>query len=113
MKILTITLLSLGLVMQSIASPPNKIFPYKYFTDDLPNDLRVITVPTDYPNIVALYIVVNTGSRNEVEPGKSGFAHLFEHLMFRGTEKFPTARYEEIMKRAGADSNAYTSDDRT
>jgi len=99
--------------MPFTTSAQNKIFPYKYFTDDLPNGLRVITVPTDYPNIVALYIVVNTGSRNEIEPGKSGFAHLFEHLMFRGTEKFPTEKYEGIMKKAGADSNAYTSDDRT
>jgi len=91
----------------------NQIFPYKYFTDDLPNGLRVITIPTDYPNIVALYIVVNTGSRNEVEPGKSGFAHLFEHLMFRGTEKVPPEAYNQALKNAGADSNAYTSDDRT
>jgi len=112
MKALIATILISGLFMQT-SSAANKIFPYKYFTDDLPNGLRVITVPTDYPNIVALYIVVGTGSRNEIEPGKSGFAHLFEHLMFRGTEKFPTAKYEEIMKKAGADSNAYTSDDRT
>jgi zinc protease len=113
MKTLLTTLLLLGLIMPIAASPAAKIFPYKYFTDDLPNGLRVITIPTDYPNIVALYIVVGAGSRNEVEPGKSGFAHLFEHLMFRGTEKFPTAKYEEIMKKAGADSNAYTTDDRT
>ncbi|HKP85633.1 MAG TPA: pitrilysin family protein [Blastocatellia bacterium] len=99
--------------MPLTASGQNKIFPYKYFSDDLPNGLRVITVPTDYPNIVALYIVVSTGSRNEVEPGKSGFAHLFEHLMFRGTEKVSADQYNEALKNAGADSNAYTSDDRT
>src|SRR5262245_65992183 len=103
--------LFLVMLMPITVSSQNKIFPYKYHMDDLPNGLRAITIPTDYPNIVALYIVVATGSRNEVEPGKSGFAHLFEHLMFRGTEKFPTAKYEEIMKKAGADSNAYTSDD--
>src|SRR5437867_13256623 len=108
MKTLTAAFLVLGLIMPITASQANKIFPYKYFADDLPNGLRVITIPTDYPNIVALFIVVGAGSRNEVEPGKSGFAHLFEHLMFRGTEKFPTAKYEEIMKKAGADSNAYT-----
>ncbi|HEY7544309.1 MAG TPA: insulinase family protein, partial [Blastocatellia bacterium] len=89
------------------------IFAYKYHIDDFPNGLRVITVPTDYPNIVALYIVVQTGSRNEIEEGKSGFAHLFEHLMFRGTEKYSTEKYDEIMKLAGADRNAYTTDDRT
>src|SRR6185436_18046919 len=60
-----------------------------------------------------LYIVVQTGSRNEVEPGKSGFAHLFEHMMFRGTEKFPPAKYQAILDEAGAQTNAYTSDDRT
>jgi zinc protease len=56
---------------------------------------------------------VGTGSRNEVEPGKSGFAHLFEHLMFRGTEKVSAEKYNEMLQRAGADTNAYTSDDRT
>jgi zinc protease len=91
----------------------SKVFPYRYSLEDLPNGLRVITVPTDYPNLVALYIVVRTGSRNEVEPGRSGFAHLFEHLMFRGTRRFSTEKYDEIMKGAGADRNAYTTDDRT
>lgn len=104
------------LVLISVVVPArteSKIFPYKYAIDDLPNGLRLITVPTDYPNIVALQIVMQVGSRNEVEPGKSGFAHFFEHMMFRGTEKFPAEKYNEILKRAGADSNAYTSDDLT
>ena len=91
----------------------HKVFPYQYKTDDLPNGLRVVTVPTDYPNLVALYIVIGTGSRNEVEANKSGYAHFFEHLMFRGSENFPAGRFDEIMKKAGASSNAYTSDDRT
>src|SRR5438128_7089922 len=113
MKTLLTTLLLSGLIMPLAASPAAKIFPYKYSTDDLPNGLRVVTIPTDYPNIVALYIVVGTGSRNEIEPGKSGFAHLFEHLMFRGTERTPPQQYNAALKRAGADSNAYTEDDRT
>lgn len=113
MRLFKASLLLLSLVMPLTTHAQNKIFPYKYHTDDLPNGLRVITIPTDYPNIVALYIVVTTGSRNEVEPGKSGFAHLFEHLMFRGTEKVSAEAYNEALKNAGADSNAYTSDDRT
>ena len=100
MKTLIAAIVTLGLLM-STTSAQNKIFPYKYFTDDLPSGLRVITVPTDYPNLVALYIAVNTGSRNEVEPGKSGFAHLFEHLMFRGTDKFSADAYNEALKNAG------------
>ncbi len=89
------------------------IFPYPYTQEDLPNGLRLITVPTDYPNIVSLFIVVGAGSRNEVEPGKSGFAHLFEHLMFRGTAEFPPERYQAELQNAGAASNAFTSDDLT
>ncbi|MFQ5707484.1 MAG: M16 family metallopeptidase [bacterium] len=93
--------------------PDSKIFPYKYEVKDLPNGLRVVVIPTDYPNIVSLQIPVQTGSRNEVEPGKSGFAHFFEHMMFKGTEKYPTEKYNEILKNAGADQNAFTSDDFT
>ena len=95
------------------ANAERKVFPYTYTIDDLPNGLRLVTVPTDYPNLVALYIVVAVGSRNEVEPGKSGFAHFFEHMMFRGSENFSPDQRDLIMKRAGASSNAYTSDDRT
>ena len=90
-----------------------KVFPYQYKVDDLPNGLRVVTVPTDYPNLVALYTVVGAGSRNEIEDKKSGYAHFFEHLMFRGSENYPAGRFDEIMQKAGASSNAYTSDDRT
>src|SRR5262245_64483832 len=95
--------LPLALVAQQGDS---KLFPYKYSIDDLDNGLRLVTVPTDYPNMVALYIVVQTGSRNEVEAGKSGYAHLFEHLMFRGSENYTADQQTEILKRAGADSNA-------
>lgn len=114
MKLSILLLLLLCVPLATMAqSSERKIFPYKYTTDDLPNGLRLITIPTDYPNLVALYIVVQTGSRNEVEPGKSGYAHLFEHLMFRGSENFTPAQRNEILKRAGADDNASTWDDKT
>ena len=95
------------------ADPPKKTFPFAYTQEDLPSGLRVVTIPTDFPNIVSVYIVVQTGSRNEIEPGKTGFAHLFEHVMFKGTEKYPPEKYEEVLKRAGAASNASTSSDLT
>jgi len=91
----------------------DRIFDLPYLMRDLDNGLRVIIVPTDYPDVVSLQIPVQTGSRNEVEPGKSGFAHFFEHMMFRGTERFPADSYKEILKSAGADQNAYTTDDYT
>ncbi len=91
----------------------SKLFTYPYTIDDLPNGLRLVTVPTDYPNLVSLYIVVAAGSRNEVEAGKSGFAHFFEHMMFRGSENYMPEQREAIFTRAGAETNAYTTDDRT
>ncbi len=99
--------------MAFAAQGPRKIFPYAYTQEDLPNGLRLITVDTNYPNIVATYIVVGTGSRNEVEPGHTGFAHLFEHLMFRGTPEFPAEKYNATLRRIGASSNAFTTDDFT
>src|SRR6266508_4012884 len=62
---------------------------------------------------VAARTTVRTGSRNEVEPGKSGFAHFFEHMMFRGTKAYPPEKYQKILTQVGARQNAYTTDDYT
>ncbi len=106
MRTLFLIIFLLWLSMAAAAQPPKKqeqkMFPYPYTIDDLPNGLRLVTVPTDYPNLVALYIVVQTGSRNEIEPGKSGYAHFFEHMMFRGSENYTADQREAIFKRAGA-----------
>ncbi len=79
----------------------------------LPNGLTVITVRRDTPGILAYYTLMRVGSRDEVEAGHSGFAHLFEHMMFRGTARYPEAAYERTMQSLGADNNAYTSSDYT
>lgn len=79
----------------------------------LPNGMRVVVVPTEAQEVVAMQIVMAVGSRDEVEKGRSGFAHFFEHLMFRGTERYPSAEAEAMLKQAGVDSNAWTWDDQT
>jgi len=89
------------------------VLPFKATETTLPNGLKVVVVPTGFPNLVSIQIPVQTGSRNEVEPGKSGFAHFFEHLMFRGTPKTPPEKYRQIMASAGARDNASTGDDST
>jgi zinc protease len=89
------------------------ILPFHATEKTLPNGLKVIVVPTGFPNIVSIQIPVKTGSRNEVEPGKSGFAHFFEHMMFRGTKTYPPEKYQAIVTRSGASQNAYTTDDYT
>lgn len=103
--------LAAALALPAHADEP--IFPYPIYQQTLDNGLKVVAIPYDSPGTVAYYTVVRTGSRDEVEPGHSGFAHFFEHMMFRGTDKYSNDRYNEILKRMGADSNAYTTDDRT
>ncbi len=91
----------------------DKIFNLPYVMRELDNGLRVIIVPTDFPEVVSVQIPVQTGSRNEFEQGKSGFAHFFEHMMFRGTPNYSSAQYDAMLKNIGADQNAYTTDDYT
>ena len=88
-------------------------FPYKYQTETLANGLKIIMIPMESPGLVAYYSIVRTGSRDEVEKGKSGFAHFFEHMMFRGTKKYPGPVYDSIVTSIGAKANAYTTDDYT
>jgi len=111
-------LFSAALIFSLLLSAPSllngsKVFPYDYQIEELENGLKVISIPLGNPNIISYYTIVRSGSRNEVEPGKSGFAHFFEHMMFKGTKKFPTKVYEEILTELGAGTNGYTSDDYT
>lgn len=89
------------------------IFPYNYTIEQLENGLKVISIPLDNPHIISYYTIVRSGSRNEIEPGKSGFAHFFEHIMFKGTKNVPREAYDDYLTRLGAGTNGYTTDDYT
>src|SRR5512145_2759740 len=96
---LALVMMSFNLVeaqarQQTGQTQTSDLLPFKVTERTLSNGLKVIIVPTGFPNIVALQIPVQTGSRNEVEPGKSGFAHFFEHMMFRGTPSMSPAQYQ-------------------
>src|SRR5580704_3381129 len=82
------------------ASPPASTaglaFPFPVKEKTLANGLRVYVVAYDSPGLVAYYSVVRTGSRNEVEPGKTGFAHFFVHMMSHGTEKYSLEAYNAV-----------------
>ena len=89
------------------------IFPYQYQETVLDNGLRVILIPIKNEGLVSYFTVVRAGSRDEVEPGKTGFAHFFEHMMFRGTKKYPAEKFGQMIGEIGADRNAFTGDDFT
>jgi len=76
----------------------------------LSNGLRVIVHHDASTPIVAMNILYNVGSRDE-HPERTGFAHLFEHLMFGGSVNIP--RYDEPLEKVGGENNAFTNNDFT
>ncbi len=108
--------LATALARPAAAAPPAKggdVLPFRAVERKLANGVVVVVVPTGFPDVVSVQISMQTGSRNEIETGKSGFAHFFEHMMFRGTKAYPPERYQDVLTRIGARSNAYTSEDIT
>ena len=89
------------------------IFPYDYKVEVLENGLKIVSIPLDNPHIISHYVIIRSGSRNEIEPGKSGFAHFFEHMMFKGTKDMPREVYDDFLTELGAGTNGYTTDDYT
>src|SRR3954471_23626439 len=87
--------------------------PVQLKTTTLKNGLTVVRVPFSSPGLVAYFTLVRVGSRNEVEAGHTGFAHFFEHMMFRGTERFPEEAQRKLVMNLGLHSNAFTWDDET
>jgi zinc protease len=95
------------------APPSASLFPTAPEVTTLPNGLTVVTVAWPSPGILAYYTLMRVGSRDEVEAGRSGFAHFFEHMMFRGTERHPQHDYAQRLEAFGADGNAFTTNDYT
>jgi zinc protease len=112
MRIIAPILLFLLLQPTTVAATKNqKIFPFEYQKVQLDNGFTAYLIKAGAPGQIAYVTVVRTGSREEWEPGRSGFAHFFEHMMFRGTRKYP--EFDKVLTAIGADSNAYTSNDVT
>lgn len=76
----------------------------------LDNGLQVLVHEDPGVDIAVMNILYDVGSRDE-NPGKTGFAHLFEHLMFGGSKNIPN--YDEPLQRVGGENNAFTSPDIT
>jgi zinc protease len=79
---------------------------------ELENGLHVILAPDEQATAVAVNLWYAVGSRDE-RPGRSGFAHLFEHLMFEGSENLEAGEHPRLIERAGGTLNASITEDRT
>ncbi len=86
------------------------MLPYRMFK--LENGLTVIVHEDRSNPIVGVHVEYDVGSKDE-KPGRTGFAHLFEHLMFQGSEHLPKGEADRLVDAAGGDSNGGTSEDST
>ncbi|WP_228711963.1 M16 family metallopeptidase [Halarcobacter ebronensis] len=85
----------------------------KYYEKTLENGLKIVAIPMDNgTNVVSTNIFYNVGSRNEMM-GKSGIAHMLEHLNFKSTKNLKAGEFDEIVKGFGGVNNASTSFDYT
>ena len=106
---LLLLLSSVPLAAQSPA-PRRLEVPYRQVT--LANGLTVILHRDASVPVVSVNVWYHVGSANE-RPGRTGFAHLFEHLMFEGSKNVPEGAFDTLLESAGGDNNGSTNNDRT
>jgi zinc protease len=107
---LATTLLSSPTIAQQAQTAKTITVPYQMFT--LPNGLTVILHEDHSVPVVAVNVWYHVGSANE-KVGRTGFAHLFEHLMFEGSKNVKEGQFDSLLEAAGGGNNASTSNDRT
>jgi zinc protease len=92
------------------AQAPTPTLPVERYV--LPNGLTVLLSPDKSTPVVAVDLWYHVGSKNE-KPGRTGFAHLFEHAMFQGSEHVAEEQHFKLIEGAGGDVNGSTTNDRT
>ena len=112
-----VTALSLSLTLAGLAADPPKsapvtIPPINFTHQTLENGLQVYTVEDHSSPTVAVQVWYHVGSKDDPN-GRSGFAHLFEHMMFKGNEHLTPDAFDDLTENIGGENNAYTADDVT
>jgi zinc protease len=96
----------------SPAGKPVTVPPLEFKHSTLPNGLEVYSVEDHSSPTVAVQVWYHVGSKDD-PPGRSGFAHLFEHMMFKGNEHLSPDAFEQLTENIGGENNAYTAEDVT
>ena len=107
---LALAVVGLGLAVAQIA--PSPIPKIKFSDNRLDNGLRVIIAEDHYAPVYAICVAYKVGSKDE-HAGRTGFAHLFEHMMFKGTENVGVGEFDFLVDTNGGSSNGTTNTDRT
>jgi predicted Zn-dependent peptidase len=109
-RVIRAVVCALALATASLsAQEPGKVQLERYALD---NGLTVVLAPDHSAQVVAVDVWYNVGSRNEVR-GRTGFAHIFEHMMFQGSAHVKKAEHFQLIQRAGGTMNGSTAEDRT
>src|SRR6476469_10800026 len=103
-----ISILSVPSVAPAAVRPPK----LQYRIATLSNGLTVVLSEDHSTPIVHVEVWYHVGSKNE-KPGRTGFAHLFEHMMFKGSKNVEPEAHTSLISSVGGQSNAYTEDDAT
>src|SRR3972149_10868620 len=110
---MTSPLLSLaGALAVAAGAAPEKIPSIPYESFKLANGLNVLLSEDHTAPIVGVDVHYNVGSKDE-KPGRTGFAHLFEHLMFQGSAHLPKGEADRLIENVGGSANGSTSQDQT
>ena len=108
--------LAVGLAAPLAAGPaaaaPVVVAPLHYSFRQLPNGLKVYAAPDPSTATVAVQVWYDVGGKNDPRD-RSGFAHLFEHLMFKATRNLPSESFDRLTEDVGGFNNAYTNEDNT
>ena len=107
-SILACSLLSF-ILFASQTSPAHAVEPKEY---TLSNDMKVILVEVPKAPVATVQVWYKVGSRNEVM-GRAGLSHMLEHMMFKGTAKYPKGTFSRLVRKNGGMDNAFTSQDFT
>ena len=114
LRVVALAVLSAALAGASVLTVGAAVRPtkFEYRVETLDNGLTVILSEDRSTPIIHLQLWYQVGSRDE-PPGRTGFAHLFEHLMFQGSHNLERGDHLALITRIGGDGNAYTTDDAT
>jgi zinc protease len=110
-RLATLALLAVSAGASS-AQPELKVAPIAFTERVLPNGLQVIAVPSRASPTVSVQVWYHVGSKDD-PAGRSGFAHLFEHLMFKSTAHLRPEQFDRMTEDVGGSNNAFTSNDVT
>ncbi len=107
-----ILLLIATLVLAASGIAQVKVAPLNIKERTLPNGLKVVSLQDNSSPTVAIHVLYNVGGKNDPQ-GKSGFAHMFEHMMFKSTKNMPNEKMDRLTEDVGGFNNASTWDDFT